>query len=119
VCIRDLTCDTIQLAYGGRLADLRVLTARRADSRTNPGYGAWPHSGVWARLGKWQPRNGLVTPEPRKRPRSSYIRFAAELPNERWQSDFIHWQLADGQEVEVVSWIDDHSRLASASPRTR
>jgi transposase InsO family protein len=57
-------------------------------------------------------RHGLVTPQPRKRPRSSYIRFAAELPNERWQSDFIHWQLAGGREVEIVSWIDDHSRYA-------
>jgi hypothetical protein len=27
----------------------------------------------------------LVTPEPAKRPKSSYIRFAAEQPNECWQ----------------------------------
>jgi transposase len=27
-------------------------------------------------------RRGLVTPEPGKRPKSSYLRFAAELPNE-------------------------------------
>jgi hypothetical protein len=53
-----------------------------------------------------------VVPEPRKRPKSSYIRFQADLPNERWQSDFIHWHLADGTEVEIVSWLDDHSRLA-------
>jgi hypothetical protein len=53
-----------------------------------------------------------VVPEPRKRPRSSYLRFAAELPNERWQSDFIHHHLADGTEVEIVSWLDDHSRYA-------
>lgn len=33
---------------------------------------------------------GLITPEPKKPPRSSYIRFAAELPNERWQADFTH-----------------------------
>jgi transposase len=31
---------------------------------------------------------GLVTPEPKKRPKSSYIRFQASLPNETWQSDF-------------------------------
>jgi hypothetical protein len=55
-------------------------------------------------------RAGLVTPEPRKRPKSSYLRFAAELPSQCWQSDFIHWQLAGGQETEILSWIDDHSR---------
>ena len=34
---------------------------------------------------------GLVTPQPHKRPRSSYIRYAAAQPNERWQADFTHW----------------------------
>ena len=27
-----------------------------------------------------------------------------------WQSDFIHWRLADGTDVEVLNWLDDHSR---------
>ena len=53
---------------------------------------------------------GLVVPEPHKRPRSSYIRFAAAQPNELWQSDFTHWRLADGTEVEIINWLDDHSR---------
>jgi transposase InsO family protein len=53
---------------------------------------------------------GLVVPEPRKRPRSSWIRFEAAAPNEVWQSDFTHWRLADGSEVEIISWLDDHSR---------
>ena len=65
-----------------------------------------------ATISRYLTRHGLVTPEPKKRPKSSYIRFAAEQPNERWQSDFIHWDLADGTEVEIVSWIDDHSRQA-------
>lgn len=56
-------------------------------------------------------RAGLVTPEPRKRPRSSYIRFEAAQPNETWQSDFTHWRLADGADVEILNWLDDHSRL--------
>ena len=34
---------------------------------------------------------GLVVPEPKKRPRSSYIRFEAAMPNECWQSDFTHY----------------------------
>jgi len=53
---------------------------------------------------------GLVVPEPRKRPRSSWHRFEAAAPNELWQSDFTHWRLADGSEVEIISWLDDHSR---------
>ena len=54
---------------------------------------------------------GLITPEPRKRPRSSYIRFEAAQPNETWQSDFTHWRLANGTDVEILNWLDDHSRL--------
>lgn len=54
---------------------------------------------------------GLITPEPRKRPRSSYVRFEAAQPNETWQSDFTHWRLADGTDVEILNWLDDHSRL--------
>jgi transposase InsO family protein len=65
-----------------------------------------------ATISRYLARAGLVTPEPRKRPKSSYLRFAAELPNQCWQSDFIHWQLPGGQEVEILSWIDDHSRYA-------
>jgi transposase InsO family protein len=62
---------------------------------------------------------GLVVPEPHKRPRSSWIRFEAEAPNALWQSDFTHWRLADGSEVEIISWLDDHSRyLLSCSPGT-
>ena len=32
------------------------------------------------------------------------------MPNEVWQSDMTHWRLADGTEVEICSWLDDHSR---------
>ena len=63
---------------------------------------------------------GLVVPEPRKRPRSSWIRFEAAAPNDVWQSDFTHWRLVDGSEVEIISWLDDHSRYllaCSAFPR--
>jgi transposase len=88
------------------------------------GLDAGPHTIAWhlehhhqirvsaATISRYLTHAGLVTPEPKKRPKSSYIRFAAELPNERWQSDFIHHHLADGTEAEIVSWIDDHSRLA-------
>src|SRR6185312_10766737 len=100
------------------------LIIRLRKELSGAGLDAGPHTICWhlehhhqvkvsaATVSRYLARAGLVTPEPRKRPRSSWIRFAAELPNECWQSDFIHWQLASGQEVEVVSWIDDHSRLA-------
>ncbi|HEX6713740.1 MAG TPA: IS481 family transposase [Thermoleophilaceae bacterium] len=53
---------------------------------------------------------GLITPQPRKRPRSSYTRFEMAQPNELWQSDFIHWRLSDGPDVEILNWLDDHAR---------
>jgi transposase InsO family protein len=56
-------------------------------------------------------RRGFVTPQPHKRPRSSWRRFQAELPNEVWQADITHWQLAGGREVEILNILDDHSRL--------
>jgi hypothetical protein len=37
------------------------------------------------------------------------------MPNERWQADITHWQLADGAEVEILNIEDDHSRLDIAS----
>jgi transposase InsO family protein len=60
-------------------------------------------------------REGLVVPQPQKRPRSSLIRFEAELPNEMWQADITHWRLAGGQDVEILNMVDDHSRLFLAS----
>ena len=64
--------------------------------------------------------NGLITPQPHKRPTSSWIRFQAELPNEMWQADSTHWRLAAGTDVEILNLLDDHSRfcLASVAMRT-
>lgn len=56
-------------------------------------------------------REGLIVAQPQKRPRSSLIRFQADLPNELWQTDITHWQLADGEHAEILNVIDDHSRL--------
>lgn len=53
---------------------------------------------------------GMVTPQPQKRPRSSWHRFVADRPNELWQSDFTHVLLRTGVEVEIIGWLDDHSR---------
>src|SRR6266571_8706333 len=60
-------------------------------------------------------RKGLITPVPHKRPRASFIRFEAKLPNETWQVDATPWRLADGTPVEILNWLDDRSRVAVAS----
>jgi transposase InsO family protein len=62
---------------------------------------------------------GFVTPQPHKRPQSSYLRFAAEQPNERWQLDITHWTLADGTDVEILNLLDDHSRICVGSDTLR
>lgn len=70
---------------------------------------------IWRILG----REGLIVPQPQKKPRSSLIRFQAELPNEMWQADVTHWRLTDATEVEILNMIDDHSRLFLASQAFR
>jgi transposase InsO family protein len=56
-------------------------------------------------------RQGLISPQPHKRPKCSFVRFEAELPNQMWQCDATAWQLADGSPVEILNLEDDHSRL--------
>jgi transposase InsO family protein len=58
---------------------------------------------------------GFVVAQPHKRPKSSYLRFQADQPNERWQLDITHWRLAGGTEVEILNLLDDHSRVCLAS----
>jgi transposase InsO family protein len=53
---------------------------------------------------------GLVVAEPKKRPRSSYVRFEADLPNQCRQADFTHYRLTSGVDCEILSWLDDCSR---------
>jgi transposase InsO family protein len=60
-------------------------------------------------------REGLVTPQPQKRPICSLMRFEADLPNEMWQADITAWTLADGEISEILNLIDDHSRLLLGS----
>ena len=58
---------------------------------------------------------GFVTPQPHKRPKGSWTRFEADLPNECWQADVTHVEVAGGVIFEVLNVIDDHSRLCVAS----
>jgi len=97
----------------------RVLALRK--TLTAQGLDAGPHTIAWhltqeqitlsvATVSRILTRHGAVVPDPGKRPRNSYRRFEADLPNQTRQSDFTHWQLADGRDVEILNWLDDHSR---------
>ncbi len=62
----------------------------------SPGIAARPSRHVTvsrASVARYLAAQGLVTPQPSKRPRSSYILFQAEQPNECWQADFTHYRL--------------------------
>ena len=56
-------------------------------------------------------RHGEITPQPKKRPRSSWVRFERARPNECWAGDDTHYFLAGGREVRIINMLDDHSRL--------
>ena len=102
--------------------DAADLIIRLRKELSGQGLDAGPHTIAWhlehhhqlnvsaATVSRYLSRAGLVTPNPAKRPKSSYIRFAAEQPNECWQSDFTHYPLADGTDTEILTWLDDHSR---------
>ena len=100
------------------------LIVRLRKELAGQGLDAGPHTIAWhlqqhhqvrvspATISRHLARAGLVTPAPAKRPKSSYTRFAAEQPNECWQSDFTCYPLAGGADAEILTWLDDHSRLA-------
>ena len=56
---------------------------------------------------------GLIEPAPKKRPKTSYLRFEAELPNETWQSDFTHIYLTDGTDTETITWLEPRRQSAA------
>jgi transposase InsO family protein len=93
------------------------------------GLDAGPHTIAWhlqhhhgvavsaATISRYLTARGLVVPEPKKKPKSAFLSFAAEQPNERWQSDFTHYRLTrpdgrPGSDTEILSWLDDHARYA-------
>jgi transposase InsO family protein len=108
-------------------AKVQDLIVRLRSELTTAGYDAGPqtiHHHLSAQLTElpsvatiWRvlKRKGLITPEPHKRPRSSFIRFEAKLPNETWQLDSTPWQLANGSPVEILNFLDDKSRVAVGS----
>ena len=58
---------------------------------------------------------GMVTAEPKKKPRSAYRRFVYPAPNCLWQIDATEWTLSTGMVCVIFQLLDDHSRLALAS----
>jgi len=117
---------TVPTAIAVEVVDLIVelrqkLTATGLDAGPDTiGWHLAHHHGVTvsrATISRYLTKHGLVVPEPKKKPKSSYIRFQAQMPNETWQSDFTHYRLttpADdpGNDVEIISWLDDHARYA-------
>jgi transposase InsO family protein len=112
---------TSPTAIGDDAADLIIRLRKQL---TDQGLDAGPDTIAWhlthhhdttvspATISRYLAKAGLVTPQPKKRPRSSYVRFAAQMPNETWQSDFTHYRLADGTDVEILTWLDDCTRYA-------
>jgi transposase len=74
-----------------------ILTLRT--QLTRAGLDAGPETIAWhlehhhrvavsrSTISRYLAKAGLVTPEPRKRPKSSYVRFEAAMPNQTWQSE--------------------------------
>ena len=109
---RATPTDTVELIIGLRR---RLIEAGDDAGAETIRWHLAQHHGVVlsaATIGRYLHRAGLITPQPHKRPRSSYVRFQAEQPNETWQADFTHYRLATGIDVEVLCWLDDHARYA-------
>jgi len=108
-------------------ATVEAVLALRAQL-TAAGHDAGPDTIVWhlhhhhriqvsrATIHRILTRAGAITAAPRKRPKSSYIRFQAAMPNECWQSDFTHYPLTDTRRfpkgIEIITWLDDCTRYA-------
>ena len=57
-------------------------------------------------------RHGLIEPQPRKRPKDSYVRWERDAPMALWQMDLVGGIfLAGGTEAKLVTGVDDHSRF--------
>jgi transposase InsO family protein len=99
--------------------EARVLGIRRAHPAWGPSRIVWQleqegreqlpgRSSVYRAL----VRHGLVEARKRKRRREDYRRWERGRAMELWQMDVMgRVHLADGQEVKVVTGIDDHSRF--------
>jgi transposase InsO family protein len=103
--------------------DAAGLIIRLRKELSGQGLDAGPQTIAWhlkhhqlnvsaATVSRYLSRAGLVTPNPARRPKSSCIRFEADMPNECRQSGFTRYPLADGTDTEILTWPGDHSRYA-------
>ena len=91
----------------------------------HPRWGAHTIHTRMARAGKNPPsestihralkRNGLVSSDPTKKPKSLLRRFERDEPNDLWQMDATEVALSDETTAEVVSVLDDHARFLLAA----
>ena len=92
-----------------------MIVARLAELAAADGWAGrgWPvpHRSTVNKILK---REGLVTPQPAKRPKSSYRRFAYARPRDCYQIDATGLKLATGQAVVVFDVLDDCTRLLAA-----
>jgi putative transposase len=92
-----------------------MIVARLAELAAAGGWAdrGWPvpHRSTVNKILK---RAGLVTPQPGKRPRSSFRRFAYARPRDCYQIDATELKLATGQPVVVFDVLDDCTRLLAA-----
>ena len=70
---------------------------------------------VWRTIHRVLVRQGLVTPQSGKRPRSSYRSFEFPAPDDCWQIDAFGYLLAGGESVVVFEVKDDCSRAQVAN----
>lgn len=85
--------------------DYGPLSIRDALNRTGPE--PVPSRATIARI---LDRAHLPVRNKKKRPKTSYKRFAAELSNQRWQADGVGITLGTGKAVTIIHIIDDATR---------
>lgn len=66
---------------------------------------------------RWPPPTKCRGSGASKKPKAAYISFAAEQPNEMWQTDFTHYRptrpdSTTSAGVEILTFLDDRSRYA-------
>jgi putative transposase len=97
----------------GNGADAIVAALRETAAADGWAARGWrvPHRST---VNKVLKREGLVTAQPKKRPRSSYRRFAWARPRDCYQIDGTEVKLAGGQPAVIFDVLDDCTRLLAA-----
>jgi Integrase core domain/Winged helix-turn helix len=79
-------------------------------ARIGPGWAVPARSTVNRVLG----RHDRLDRNPKKRPRSSWRRFAYARPRDCYQQDGTEWELADATKVVIIDVLDDCTRMLLA-----